>query len=144
MADKVYPYGKYRYSVEIDGIQAGGFSEASGFDVSIDVIEYREGDMPDQTTRKFAGLKKYSNITLKKGVISEKALYDWMIAGVTGPVQRKTISISIHDESDAVVATWQVIDAWPCKYNAPDFNATANEAAVETIEIAHEGLTRTK
>ena len=45
MADIVYPYTKFRYRLEIDGIDAGGFSEVTGFDSSIDVVEYREGDM---------------------------------------------------------------------------------------------------
>ena len=62
-----YPYGKFRYRVEIDGLDAGGFSEVTGFDASIDVMEYREGDMV-QTPLKIPGLKKYGNITLKKGL----------------------------------------------------------------------------
>ena len=71
-------------------------------------------------------------------------MYDWMIAGTTAEVQRKTISISILDEKGDKAASWQVINAWPCKYTAPDFNATSSEIAIESIEIAHEGLTRTK
>lgn len=138
-----YPYGKYRFTVEMSSVKVAGFSEASGFDASIDVIEYREGDMV-QTPLKVPGLKKYSNITLKKGVGATKELYDWMIGGTTAAVKRETITISIHDEADAVVASWQVINAWPCKYTAPDFNATSSEIAIESLEIAHEGLTRTK
>ena len=74
MAD--YPYGKFRFRLEIDGLDAGGFSEVSGFDASIDVIEYREGDMVT-TPMKMAGLKKYGNITLKHGLTSSVVLYDW-------------------------------------------------------------------
>lgn len=143
MADIVYPYAKYRFTVEIEGISVAGFSEASGFDASIEVIKYREGNMT-QTEMKLAGLKSYSNITLKKGTTDDKALYDWMIAGVNGAVQRKTITITIHDEDGNAKASWQVINAWPCKYTAPDFNATSNEVAIEQLEIAHEGLTRVK
>lgn len=138
-----YPYGKYRFTVEIEGIKVAGFTEASGFDASIDVIEYREGDMV-QTPMKAAGLKKYSNITLKKGVGETKELYDWMIVGTTKAVVRKTISITIQDEDGNPQASWQVINAWACKYTAPDFNATSSEIAIESLEIAHEGLTRTK
>ena len=135
------PYGKYRYKVEIDGLEAGGFSEASGFDASIDVIEYREGDMV-QTPLKLPGLKKYGNITLKQGVADSMVMYEWMIAGVEGEVERKTITITILDETETATASWQVINAWPAKYTAPDFNATASEVAIETLEIAHEGMTR--
>ena len=134
------PYGKFRYKVEIDGLEAGGFSEASGFDASIDVIEYREGDMV-QTPMKLPGLKKYGNITLKQGVADSMVMYEWMIAGVEGEVERKTITITILDETETATASWQVINAWPAKYTAPDFNATASEVAIETLEIAHEGMT---
>lgn len=137
-----YPHGRFRYKVEIDGLTAGGFSEVTGFDVSNDVMEYREGDMV-RTPMKIPGLKKYSNITLKKGLADSKVMYDWVIAGVDGAVQRKTITISLMDETATVVASWQVINAWPVKYTAPDFNATSSEVAVESFEIAHEGMTRT-
>ncbi|MDE7063824.1 MAG: phage tail protein [Lachnospiraceae bacterium] len=135
------PYGKFRYKVEIDGLEAGGFSEASGFDASIDVIEYREGDMV-QTPMKLPGLKKYGNITLKQGVGDSMVMYEWMIAGVEGEVERKTITITVLDETETATASWQVINAWPTKYTAPDFNATSSEVAIESIEIAHEGMTR--
>lgn len=135
------PYGKFRYKVEIDGLEAGGFSEASGFDASIDVIEYREGDMV-QTPMKLPGLKKYGNITLKQGVADSMVMYEWMIAGVEGEVERKTITITILDETETATASWQVINAWPAKYTAPDFNATASDVAIESLEIAHEGMTR--
>ncbi len=95
------PYGKFRYKVEIDGLEAGGFSEASGFDASIDVIEYREGDM------------------------------------VQTP-----LTLTLLNDTQAPAASWQIINAWPAKYTAPDFNATASEVAIETLEIAHEGMTR--
>lgn len=136
-----YPYGKFRYKVEIDGLEAGGFSEVSGFDASIDVIEYREGDMV-QTPLKIPGLKKYGNITLKQGLTTSTVLYDWIIAGVNGAVDRKTITITLLDDEEAPAASWQVINAWPTKYTAPDFNATSSEVAIDTLEIAHEGMTR--
>ena len=135
------PYGKFRYKVEIDGLEAGGFSEASGFDASIDVIEYREGDMV-QTPMKLPGLKKYGNITLKKGVADSMVMYEWMIAGVEGEVERKTITTTILDETETATASWQVINAWPAKYTAPDFSATTSDVAIESLEIAHEGMTR--
>lgn len=137
-----YPQAKFRYKIEIDGLEAGGFSEATGFDASIDVIEYREGDMTAETPMKIAGLKKYGNITLKQGLTDSRVMYDWLAAGVNGEVQRKTLTLTLLNETQAPAASWQIINAWPAKYTAPDFNATASEIAIETIEIAHEGMTR--
>ena len=138
-----YPHGKFRFRVEIEGLSAGGFSEVSGFDASIDVIEYREGDMVT-TPMKIPGLKKYGNITMKQGLVDSTVICDWMIAGVNGAVDRKTVTITLLDQEETAVASWQVINAWPTKYTAPDFNATSSEIAIESIEIAHEGMTRTQ
>ncbi|HML36003.1 MAG TPA: phage tail protein [Bacillota bacterium] len=136
-----YPHAKFRFRLEIDGLEAGGFSEVSGFDASIDVIEYREGDMV-QTPMKLPGLKKYGNITLKQGLTDSMVLYEWIITGVEGEVDRKTITITALDDAGDAAASWQVINAWPTKYTAPDFNATSSEVAIESLEIAHEGMTR--
>lgn len=137
-----YPHAKFRYKIEIDGLEAGGFSEATGFDASIDVIEYREGDMTAETPMKVPGLKKYGNITLKKGLTDSRVMYDWLASGLTGEVERKTVTLTLLNETQAPAASWQIINAWPTKYTAPDFNATSSEIAIETIEIAHEGMTR--
>ena len=136
-----YPHGKFNYKVEIDGLEAGGFSEVTGFYASIDVIEYREGDMT-QTPLKIPGLKKYGNITLKQGLVDSMVLYEWMTAGLEGDVERKTLTITLLDIAGSPAASWQIINAWPVKYTAPDFNATSSEVAIESLEIAHEGMTR--
>ena len=95
-----------------------------------------------QTPMKLPGLKKYGNITLKQGVADSDVLYQWMTAGVEGDVERKTLTITLISAEGDDAASWQVINAWPTKYTAPDFNATSSEVAIESLEIAHEGMTR--
>ncbi len=143
MADMKHPYRNFRFRLEIDGLEAGGFAEVNGFDASVDVIEYREGD--DVTTpRKLPGLTKYGNITLKWGTSDSMVLYEWLQGFSDGTgIERKTVTITAIDEAGDDAASWQMINAWPVKYTAPDFNATGSEVAMESIEIAHEGLTRT-
>ena len=138
-----YPHGKFRYTLEVQGLELGGFSEVSGFDASIDVMEYREGDKV-QTPMKIPGLKKYGNITMKQGVADKDAIYKWMETGFEKDVDRKTVTITLLDISGQPAASWQIINAWPTKYTAPDFNATSSEIAIETLELAHEGMKRTK
>lgn len=137
------PYRKFRFRVEVEGIEQAGFSEVSGFDASIDVVEYREGT-DVITPRKLPGLVKYGNISLKWGVTDSMDLYEWLQECVEGTVSRKTVTIIAINEEGDDVATWQVIEAWPAKYTAPDFNATASEVAIELLELAHEGMTRTQ
>jgi phage tail-like protein len=141
MYDRVYPYKNFRYQLEMEGLNVGGFSEASGFDASYDVIEYREGNMP-VTPMKMPGLIKYGNVILKKGVTNSTELFQWLKTGLEGSPARKTVTLTLLDESGAPAAAWRILDAWPAKYNAPDFNASGSEAAVESLELAHEGLDR--
>lgn len=143
MADMKHPYRNFRFRLEIDGLEAGGFAEVSGFDTSVDVIEYREGD--DVTTpRKLPGLTKYGNITLKWGTSDSMVLYEWLDGITEGTIERKTVTITAIDEAGDDAASWQMINAWPVKYTAPDFNATGSDVAMESLEIAHEGLTRSQ
>ncbi len=95
-----------------------------------------------QTASKVPGLKKYSNITLKQGLADSMVLYDWIMKGVEGEVERKTVTITLLDQTESAVASWQVINAWPTKYTAPSFNATSSEVSIEQLELAHEGMTR--
>ncbi|MDF2959248.1 MAG: hypothetical protein K0S39_983 [Paenibacillus sp.] len=137
------PYRNFRFRVEVEGIQQAGFSEVSGFDASTAIIEYREGN-ETITPRKLPGLAKYGNITLKWGVTDSMDMYNWMQESLQGKTARKTVTIIAIDEEGADVATWQVIEAWPSKYTAPNFNGTGSEVAIEFLELAHEGMTRTK
>lgn len=141
--ERIDPYRNFRFRVEVEGLQQAGFSEVTGFDASIDIIEYREGDMTT-TPRKLPGLTKYSNITLKWGVTDSMEMYEWLQECVEGTITRKTVTIIAIDEEGEDVATWQVMEAWPVKYTAPDFNATGSEVGIELREMAHEGMTRTQ
>ncbi len=140
----VYPYKKYNYDVSIDGASVGGFSEVSAPDISSDPIEYREGNFAVNTVGKQPGLIKYENITLKWGMTDSMELYNWMKEVEGGTINRKTVVISLQDDTHKEIAKWTVISAWPTKYTATDFNATSNEVAVETLVLAHEGVTRDK
>ena len=137
------PYRNFRFRLEIDGLDAGSFSEVSGFDATMDVVEYRAGDDPAITPTKLPGLIKYGNITLKWGSSETMVLYDWLIDITEGTIEKKTVTLTALDEEGSPAASWRCINAWPVKYTAPDFNGTSSEIAVETIELAHEGLTRT-
>ena len=143
MADIIYPFKKYNYKVLL-GNEEAGFSEVSSPDISSDPIEYREGNMAGRTPGKQPGIMKYSNVTLKHGTNESLVFVNWMKEIQNGAATRKTVVISLLDDTMAEVASWQLEKAWPTKYTAPDFNATSNEIAIETLELVTEGVTRTK
>ncbi len=137
--DRRDPFRSFNFAVEIDGLARAGFRECSGLDASQDPIEYREGT-EGLTMRKLPGLNKYSNITLKWGMTDDHELWDWRKKAMTGKVERKNGSIVLLDDTGAEKMRWNFREAWPTKWTGPSFNATGNEVAIETLEIAHEGL----
>lgn len=142
MADrdgKKDPYRSYRFRIEIDGLERAGFRECSGLDFTHDPVEYREGPDP-LTARKLPGLIKYSNISLKWGLSDDKELWDWRKEAMDGTVKRKNGSIVLLDDANEEKMRWNFREGWPSKWTGPSFNATGNEVAIETLEIAHEGL----
>jgi phage tail-like protein len=135
------PLRNFRFRVEIDGIQQAGFSEVAGFDATVEPIDYREGNEATNV-RKLPGLTKYGNVTLKWGVTDSKALYDWHRQIVDGNVQRKNIAIEVLNEGGQMVGRWEIVEAWPSKYDPMDLNAKGNDVSIEMLEIAHEGVKR--
>lgn len=140
----VYPYTKFKFRVEIEGITQAGFSEVSGSDVSLDVTEYREGNHPTNGNIKIPGLVKYGNVTLKYGISDDMSFFNWLSECAAGKITRKAVTIVLLDSEGQDKCTWTLENAWPTKYTAPDFNATASEVAVETVELVHEGMKRSK
>jgi len=139
--DRKDPYHGFRFIVQIDGITRGGFRECSGLDSSQDPVEYREGNEPLRA-RKLPGLNKSSNISLKRGVTDDKDLWKWRKQAIDGKVERKNGSIVLMDDAGEEKTRWNFVDGWPTKWTGPTFNATANEVAIETMDIAHEGVER--
>jgi phage tail-like protein len=133
------PYRGYRFRIELDGVERGGFQECSGLDFSQDPIEYREGPDP-LYPRKLPGLTKYSNLTLKWGITKDEELWDWRDRALKGTIERKNGSIILVDDEGNDKTRWNFEAGWPAKWTGPTFNATANEVAVETLEIALEVL----
>lgn len=139
--DRKDPFHVYNFKVELDGIARAGFRECSGLDSSQDPITYREGTDP-LTDRKLPGLVKYSAISLKWGMTDDAELWAWRKKAIDGKYERKNGSIILLDQTGAEKARWNFINGWPSKWTGPSFNATGNEVAIETLEIAHEGLAR--
>lgn len=135
------PYAAFRFVVEVDGTVAGGFSEATGFDVETEVEDVREGGVNDHTHR-LAKHTKYTNLTLKRGLTDREDLWAWRQEVVAGRVWRRTISVILRDEADREAWRWVFRDAWPVKWAGSGVNAATSGVFVETVEFAHHGITR--
>jgi phage tail-like protein len=133
------PYRSFHFLVEIDGIARAGFRECSGLDSTQDPIEYREGN-EGLSTRKLPGLVKYANISLKRGITDDADLWEWRRKAASGRVERRNGSIVLLNDAGEEKLRWNFREGWPTKWTGPSFNATGSEVAIESLEIAHEGL----
>lgn len=135
-----YPLSKFYFQVDWGGTQIG-FHEVSGLDIEVEVIEYRQGASPEFSKIKMPGMKKFSNITLKRGSFNgDNEYFSWLNTIQLNTVERRTITISLLDEEGNPAITWKVNKAFPVKLASTDLKAEGNEVAIETLEIAHEGL----
>lgn len=136
-----YPIPKFHFQVEWGGTKIG-FTEVSGLEVTTDKIEYRDGSSPEYIKLQMPGMQTQSQITLKRGIFAgDNEYYDWWNTVTLGKVEQRDITISLLNEDHDPVVVWKVKNAWPTKVTSTDLNSTGNEVAVETLELAHEGLT---
>jgi phage tail-like protein len=138
------PYGQFNFQVEIDGVGKFGFSEVSGLTTDTNIIEYREGNEVadgESTTRKLPGLIKYNNIVFKRGFTKDLSAYNWRLKVIQGKTSRASGSITLLDEARNAALRWTFRQGWPSKWEGPALNGKTSEVAIESMEIAHEGLT---
>lgn len=132
-------YGSHRFKVELDGLQAAGFSEVSGLTIETELEEVREGGVNHYVHRLIKHTKQQP-IVLKHGITLSTQLYEWYAAVAEGNVVRKNGAIVLYDEQDTELRRWNFFDAFPYKWVGPELNASRSEVAVESIELAHNGF----
>lgn len=138
--DRKDPFGGYNFAVEMDGITRMGFKQCSGLDSSTTATKYREGTDPTLAQRQLPGLMSFSNISLQRGITDDRALWEWRNTVATGAAVRRTISIILRDDAGNEKIRWNVKNAWPVKWAGPSFDATSDAVAIETLDLAHEGV----
>jgi len=140
-SSSVWPLPKFHFQVKWDDSEVA-FQEVSGLDIETEPLEYRAGNSPVFSTVKMPGMIKSGNVTLKKGVFAtDNGLWDWFSEIKMNIIKRKAVTISLLDEEHSPTMVWKLANAFPVKITSTDLKAEGNEVAIETLEIAHEGLT---
>jgi len=138
--DRHDPVLSFNFKVEITGLIIAGFSEVSGLQAEIEVHEYREGGL-NEYIHKRAGPAKYAtNLVLKRGIADSQELWSWYSDVLQGTIERKSLDIVLMDSAGTEKRRWTFQNAYPVKWSGPDFKAQASEIAIESLELAHEGL----
>ena len=136
-----WPQPKFRFQVEWES-HIMSYQEVTGLDVESQPIEYRHGESKTFSVVKMPGIQKFGNITMKKGIFKgDTELWNEFSQAKMNATQRGPITISLLDESGNPTMVWTLTNAWPTKTTGTDLKSDGNEVAVESIEIAHEGLT---
>jgi len=135
-----YPLPVFHFTVDWGGKRIG-FAEVAGLTQENQAIEYRDGSFPEYSSIKMPGLRKFSNLTFKRGIVkSDNDFFKWLSTVKLNTVERRNLVISLLNEEHQPVMVWKVLNAFPVKVEGPGLKATGNEVAIESIEVAHEGL----
>lgn len=149
-----YPLTKMNFLVTVSGIEGtAAFSEVTGVEASVDVIEFRQGNANSLAPVKIPGLVKHGNVTLKMGYTLDSAFKTWIqecVSEVRGAIPRNDVQIEMIDITGGApnqIATattgtrvWLLTNAWVAKYTAPDLDAKTSDVAIESVELAYEEL----
>lgn len=137
-----WPMPRFRFEVDLGNELKGiPFQEVTGLDIQSQIIEYRKTDKPVFSAIKMPGIAKFGNITMKKGIfVNDKVFWDWLEEIKMKTVKKRKVLISLVDEKGNKTMQWQLANAWPTKITSTDLKSDGNEVAIETLELAHEGL----
>jgi len=141
VADRKDPYRGFNFRIEIDNTPVAGFRECSGLTFNTDPVDYREGADVPLHVRKLTGLRKFSNVVLKRGYTENRDLWNWYKNVLNGVTDRRNGAIVLQDELHQDAVRWIFENGFICKYEGPTMNATSNDVAIETIEICAEQVT---
>lgn len=133
------PYRTFNFSVQWGGTHFG-FSEVSGLDMESPVIEYRGGSTAGFSPMKMPAMRKFGNITLKRGVTRADEFYTWMSTTKPDAAERHDLVIRLLDDRHEPVMSWKVKNAVLVKIEGPQLDSRGNDVAIESIELAHEGF----
>ncbi len=137
MAD---PHRSFRFRIEAQGLDRGGVQTVGGLERTTELEPYREGGVNDHEIQ-LAIKTTQTALTLKRGLL-DTWFWDWHEDVVRGEIERRTVSVILLDEAGEEAWRWVCADAFPTKWTGPELDAVGSAVAVETVELAHHGLTR--
>jgi phage tail-like protein len=140
------PYAQFNFLVDLgtgetDGPEAG-FQECSQIGMSVDVIEYRNGNEKENHARKITGLNRVADVTLKRGIIGSLNLSQWLNQIRNGD-QAGLRNVAIHlqnEDHTQIVITWKLLRARIVKHTSGPLNAKGTDVAMEEMTLAYERL----
>lgn len=151
-------YRGYKFTVELPstlGFERSAFQKVTGMKASVEVVEYREGNMHDRM-EKFAGMMSYDAVTLERGLSNDEDFQKWMklVCDIQSTSTlpgsgldkdyRLDVTIKLHDKSGRPVRQYTLLKAFPSEYTMGDFDATSNDVVITSLVLQHHGIIERK
>ncbi|WP_043744050.1 phage tail protein [Paramagnetospirillum magneticum] len=135
------PFRTFRFVVEVEGIQVGGFSSVNGLQSKIEYHTQRQGGV-NTTEYRLGGQVTYSELTLEAGLTLQDPMWTWYEAATKGQIKRKNGTISLQDAQGQLGASWNFFNAWPVEWQGPALDAAQSLVATQRFVLVHEGITK--
>jgi len=160
LSKDVYRGYKFRVTLSSTSNQfnlvRSAFQKVTGMKSSVEVVEYREGNMPDRM-EKMAGMMTYDSVTLERGISYDNDFNLWMKnvcdVATTGVIPassslndvgansyRCNVIIKLFNKQGQAVKKYTLKDAWPSEYTIGDFDATSNDVVISSLVLQHHGI----
>ena len=133
------PFTNCRFYVLISDVTEALFTEVSGLQIETHVTDYEEGGQ-NGFVHRVPGRTKVGNVTLKSGMTSSSAFFKWYREILSGRISPKQVDIVIYENDGSELSRWTLLNAYPVKWVGPQLNAEGKVAAIESLELAHEGI----
>lgn len=135
-------YRNYNFVLEMGQGNLAWFTEVEDLSIKVKAIDYREGGA-QAAVRKLPGRVEYGDITLRWGLTESLVLWEWLMTGVNGKIERREVSIILlKPDGQGEQTRWNLHNAWATEWRGAKLDALAQSAAIETLVLTHEGLTR--
>ena len=139
------PYSAFNFLVDLGtgdtAKVSAGFQEVAGLGMEVAIGEYRSGNDKANRTRKYTGIFKSGDVTMKRGLIASTDLWEWIKVVREGDraKSKRTVTVQLRDEAASdVVMTWKLTGAQPIKWTGPALNAKGSEVAIEELVLSVE------
>jgi len=141
LISRIDPALACNFTVEIDGLIVGGFSEVSGLDAKIQTLKVIEGGQNQYQDQRVNGAT-FPNLVLKRGITTADMLWQWHRDVLAGTIKRRNGSIVLVTSDLTEMWRWNFREAYPVSWSGPAFKADQAQVAFESIELVHRGLAK--
>ncbi len=132
----------WSFGFEFDGVVIKEIQEVSGLKIEQDVIELKHNTSDGKfINKKLPGRPKAGEVTLTRGLTSDKSFQDWIQKSMIGNMAtaRKGGTVIVYDYEGAPLKRYKLTNCWMKSLEIGTLKAGDTSVLTEKATIAHEG-----